>query len=92
MARDDDKLAERRAKNAGPGWHSFGRNLYLRVDPPSGGVRRRRWICRVTREGRKRDFGLGGLDGTSVKLARKRRDGILAQLRDGLDPVAEKRE
>jgi integrase len=91
MERDDDKLAERRAKNAGPGWHSFSKNLYLRVDHGTDGVTRRRWICRVTRQGRKRDFGLGGLNDTSVKLARKRRDEKLAQLRDGLDPVAEKR-
>jgi integrase len=69
------------------GWWSFSRNLYLRVDGD-----RRRWICRITRDGRKRDFGCGSLATTSLALAKKRRDAILEQLREGLDPVAEKRE
>jgi integrase len=89
---DDDKLNETRAKNAKVGWTSFGANLYLRVDQGADGVTRRRWVCRVTRASRKRDFGCGSLVDTSVRLARRRRDEILETLRRGEDPVAEKRE
>jgi integrase len=91
MKRDDDRHDEARARNAKVGWTSFGANLFLRVDQGADGVTRRRWICRVTRDRRKRDFGCGALADTSVKLARRRRDEILETLRRGEDPVAEKR-
>jgi Arm DNA-binding domain len=84
-------VAHRRPGRASAG-EGDGNNLYLRVDDSPDGGKRRRWIVRVTRDGKKRDFGAGSAERTSLKLARKRRDQILAQLADGLDPVAEKRE
>jgi integrase len=87
MERDRNLLTSRGVETAKDGWHTDGGNLYLRVDGD-----RRRWIVRVTRGGKKRDFGVGGADKVSLKLARQKRDRILAQLADGLDPVAEKRE
>jgi integrase len=90
MERDKNLLTARQVVSAGPGWHTDGDNLYLRVDDSPGGGRRKRWIVRVTRDGKKRDFGAGSADRVSLKLARRKRDLILAQLADGLDPVAEK--
>jgi integrase len=83
----ENLLTSRQVETAGDGWHADGRNLFLRVDD---GGKRRRWICRVTRNGRKRDFGCGSAETTSLKLARQKRDQILLQLKDGLDPVEEK--
>jgi integrase len=84
-------LTAKEIAGAGPGWHSDGGCLYLRVDHGADGVKRKRWVCRVTRDRKKRDFGVGSADRVSLKLARERRDAILTQLADGLDPVAEKR-
>jgi hypothetical protein len=85
-------LIERDVAAAGPGWHDDGGNLYLGVDDSPDGSKRKRWIVRVTCDGRKRDFGVGLADRVSLKLARRKRDLILARLADGLDPVAEKRQ
>jgi integrase len=87
MAREENLLTARKVATVGDGWHADGNNLYLRVDG-----QRRRWICRVSRGGKKRDFGLGSVNTTSLKLARQKRDALLDQLRDGLDPIAEKRQ
>jgi integrase len=87
MERDMNLLTSRGVETAKDGWHSDGNNLYLRVDGD-----RRRWIVRVTRNGKKRDIGCGALDKVSLAFARRKRDHILAQLRDGLDPVEEKRK
>jgi integrase len=92
MERKENLLTAKEVAGAGPGWHADGNNLYLRVDHSPDGGKRRRWICRVTRDQKKRDFGCGSADRTSLALARKRRDAILAQLADGLDPVEVKRE
>jgi integrase len=69
------------------GWHGDGNHLYFRVD----GVRRR-YIVKVVRDGVKREFGLGSSDTTSLAFARKKRDRLLEQLKDGLDPVEEKQK
>jgi integrase len=79
----------RRIASAKDGWTSFNDNLYLRVDDDG---RRKRWIVKVVRNGRKRELGVGALATTSLRLARERRDQILAQLADGLDPKAEKKK
>jgi integrase len=86
MARDENRLSARKATTAGDGWWADGRHLYLRVDG-----RRRRWIVKIVRDGVKRELGVGSLNTTSLALARKKRDTILAQLADGLDPIEEKR-
>jgi integrase len=83
--RGENLLSARTVASAKDGWHSDGNRLYLRVDGE-----RRRWICKVTRSGRKREYGLGSVDTTSLALARQKRDKLLEQLRQGLDPVAVK--
>jgi integrase len=80
-------LTARKVATVGDGWHGDGRNLFLRVN-----CDRRRWIVKVTRDGKKREFGVGGVDTTSLALARKRRDALLAQLAEGLNPKAEKQK
>jgi integrase len=90
MERKENLLTARYVAKAGPGWHADGNNLYLRVDHSPDGGKRKRFIVRVTRDGKKRDFGAGSSDRTSLAYARRKRDVILAQLADGLDPVAEK--
>jgi integrase len=84
--KDENLLTARKvATIAKDGWHSDGKNLYLRVDGP-----RRRWIVRVVRDGKKREFGVGSQDTTGLALARQKRNALLEQLKQGLDPVAEK--
>jgi integrase len=83
--KSENRLTARTVATVGDGWHSDGANLYLRVD----GVRRR-WIVKITRDGVKREYGCGSVDTTSLALARRKRDQILAQLADGLDPKQER--
>jgi integrase len=83
----ENRLTARQVETAKDGWHADGNCLYLRVDGS-----RRRWLVRVTRNGKKRDFGLGSVKTTSLAYARKKRDLILSQLADGLDPIQAKRE
>jgi integrase len=92
MERDRNLLTSRQVETAKEGWHTDGGNLYLRVDDSPDGGRRKRWIVRVTRDGKKRDFGVGAAATTSLAVARKRRDEILDQLKNDIDPVAKKRE
>jgi integrase len=69
------------------GLYSDGGNLYLDFkDPPS-----KNWVLRYTRGGRTRDHGLGAYPAVSLAEARLLRDAGLAKLRNGIDPVEEKR-
>jgi integrase len=87
MAKKDPET--RKIEEAQDGWTSFGGNLYLRVDD---GGRRKRWIVKVVRQGKKRELGCGSLATTTIRLARERRDLLMSQLADGLDPAEEKRK
>ena len=46
-------------------------------------------FCRVVRNRKKTEYGLGSVDTTSLILARKKRDALLEQLRNGVDPKEE---
>jgi integrase len=72
----------------GDGMHSDGEYLWLRV---RGNVRS--WIVRGPRDerGKKREAGLGAVDRVSLALARKERDKLVEQWRNGKDPIAERR-
>jgi integrase len=87
MERRENLLTSRQVETAKDGWLADGNCLYLRTD----GVRKR-WLVRVTRDGRKRDFGVGSVKTTTLAFARKKRNAILAQLADGVDPLIAKRE
>jgi integrase len=69
------------------GKHCFGEYLYLNV---AGGSRS--WVMRKSINGKRKEFGLGSAFDVSLALARKNRDALLEHLRNGVDPVAEKRK
>lgn len=71
----------------GDGMHSDGDYLWLRVRGAA-----RSWIVRGPRiNGKKPEAGLGSVDRVSLALARKERDKLVEQWRNGKDPVAERR-
>ena len=67
-----------------PGRYTDGLGLMLLVDTAGN----RRWVLRVSTNGKRRDFGLGSAFEVSLKEARERRDKIRSQLRAGIDPMA----
>jgi integrase len=68
------------------GKHCFGDYLWLSVKGAS-----RSWVVRLPAvNGKRREAGLGSAVKVSLALARKGRDALLEQLRNGVDPVAEK--
>ena len=71
----------------GDGMHSDGDYLWLRVRGAA-----RSWIVRGPRiNGKKPEAGLGSVDRVSLALARKERDKLVEQWRNGKDPVADRR-
>ena len=68
------------------GTYGDGNGLTLLVDK-SG----KRWIQRVTINGRRRNIGLGGFQAVSLAEARDRAAANAKAIRDGLDPILEKR-
>jgi integrase len=70
----------------GDGMHGDGEYLYLRIRGSA-----RSWIVRRSVNGKKVDLGLGSVDRVSLYLARKERDKLVEQWRNGFDPVAERR-
>jgi integrase len=80
------KLKERDVLILGDGTHDDGNCLFLRVRGSH-----RSWIVRGRINGERKDRGLGSARTTSLASARKARDKLIEQLRNGKDPVAEKR-
>ena len=68
------------------GNYGDGNGLTLLVDK-SG----KRWIQRVTINGRRRNIGLGGFPAVSLAEARDQATANAKAIRDGLDPILEKR-
>lgn len=71
-----------------PGRHSDGLGLALVI----GSDGSRKWVLRVQTRGRRRDFGLGAAAAVTLAEARERAEIIRRQLRQGIDPVAERRK
>jgi len=70
------------------GKHCFGDYLWLSVKGAS-----RSWVVRLPAvNGKRREAGLGSAAKVSLALARKGRDALIEQLRNGVDPVAERQE
>jgi integrase len=70
------------------GKHCDGDYLWLAVKGAS-----RSWVVRgPMTNGKRREVGLGSAVKVSLALARKHRDALLEQWRNGLDPVEEKRK
>src|SRR5919202_1174801 len=70
-----------------PGRYGDGRGLMLVIGPDGS----RKWVLRVQRDGRRRDFGLGPVHDVSLAEAREEADKLRKMIRAGLDPVAERR-
>ncbi len=71
-----------------PGRLGDGDGLFLIVQPSGS----KSWVCRVQKNGRRRDFGLGSASKVSLALARERAREIRAWVEMGLDPIFERRK
>ncbi|RSY78057.1 site-specific integrase [Sphingomonas koreensis] len=71
-----------------PGRMGDGDGLYLIVQP--GGSKS--WVCRVQKNGNRRDFGLGSASKIPLKVARERAVEIRTWVEMGLDPSFERRK
>ncbi len=83
-----DMLVTTALSTLSEGMHCDGLGLYFRVKGNSRG-----WIFRYRPTGRKscRDLGLGGYPEVTLKAARQARDDARKQLRDGVDPIGQRR-
>lgn len=81
-------LTALKVKNAKPGRHGDGRGLCLLVKPSGA----RTWVLRMQRNGRRRDYGLGSALDVSLAEARDAAAALRRQVREGIDPVAERRK
>lgn len=81
-------LTALRVKNAKPGRHVDGRGLCLLVKPSGA----RTWVLRMQRHGKRRDYGLGSALDVSLAEAREAASALRRQVREGVDPVAERRK
>lgn len=72
------------------GRHADGGNLYLSISPNGG----KRWVFLYTRNGKKREMGLGSAAKGQVSLlaARRKASEVRQQLDASLDPLEEKRK
>ena len=76
------------AKNLGPGKHADGQGLWLVKRNHRAG----KWILRIVTNGKRREMGLGRWPDVPIAEARDRASQARLQLRDGLDPVQERRQ
>lgn len=81
-------LTALKVKNAKPGRHVDGRGLCL-VVKDSGA---RTWVLRMQRHGRRRDYGLGSALDVTLAEAREAASALRRQVREGADPVADRRK
>lgn len=82
----DAKTVEAAKKRAAPYRLSDGGGLLLEVRPSGA----RMWLVRLTVDGKRRDVGLGGYPGVSLKEAREKTAAARKIAADGGDPVAER--
>ena len=70
------------------GRYGDGDGLFLLVGKSGA----RSWICRVQKDGKRRDIGLGSEKKVPLALARERSTKVRMQVEVGIDPVAERRK
>lgn len=80
-------LTTLKVKNAKPGRHVDGRGLCLLVKDSGA----RTWVLRMQKDGRRRDYGLGSAFDVSLSEAREAATALRRKVREGVDPVAERR-
>lgn len=81
------KLTARRASTAQPGKHEDGAGLRLVVSPRGA----RKWVLRVTVNGRRREMGLGSFPDVSLADAREAASAARVLAKSGVDPIQAKR-
>lgn len=74
-------------KLKGVGRYADGDGLYLHVRASGSKC----WIFRFRQSGRLQEMGLGSIRDVSLGQAREQVEGLRKQLRDGLNPIAERR-
>ena len=80
-----NKLKTRGIQNLEPGKsHTDGGGLMLRVQKNGG---RRSWVLRLTVDGKRRTYGLGGYPEVSIREARGQAAKMRERARGGLDPI-----
>lgn len=77
------RLTKRSVDKAGPGRHTDGGGLYLVVDPSGA----KRWLLRITVQGKRRDLGLGSQSIVSLEEARVKAEEYRRLARGGDDPI-----
>lgn len=83
------KLTAVQVRNAKvPGRYVDGRGLMLVIGTDGS----RKWVVRLQRDGRRRDFGLESERDVKLAEAREGADTIRKRVRNSLDPVAERRK
>ena len=75
-------------KKKTPGMYADGNGLNLKVDPSGA----KRWVLRVTFAGERHNLGLGGYPSVGLREARERADEYQRAIRQGRDPLAERRQ
>ncbi len=83
MAKKIHLLSARKVETAGPGFHSDGGNLYLRVKDTGA----RAWVFRFTVAGKVRELGLGPLHSRSLADARRLAEAMRKAVAAGADPA-----
>ena len=78
------RLTSKNAKTLPVGLYRLDRGIYLRVTETS-----RFWILKVQKDGKRREFGLGGVS-QPIESVRNAAARIKAQLLEGKDPIEEK--
>src|SRR5690348_4283350 len=89
MPRRAKPLSARRAETAPPGRHYDGDGLHLLVREDGSAF----WVFRFTSAGRTREAGLGrarGRNAVTLAEARAKAAQLRQQVRDGVDPLAER--
>ena len=81
-------LTTLKIRNAKPGRHVDGRGLCLLVKPSGA----RTWLLRMQLNGQRRDYGLGSALDVSLAEAREAAALLRRRVREGFDPVAERRK
>ena len=71
-----------------PGRYGDCDGLYMLI----GRTGARSWVCRVQKDGKRRDIGLGSVKKVSLALARERATKVRSQVEAGIDPIMERRK
>lgn len=84
MARARNRLNVKKIPTLAAGWHGDGEGLYLRVDSKGA----RRWVFVFTRDGKRREMGLGTFPTKELSRARAEADDARRIISEGGDPIA----